>query len=288
MDGILSINKPLGLTSRDVVNRVTRMVGTKRVGHAGTLDPAASGVLVVAIGRATRLLEYVLGLDKTYEARVRLGAVSNTDDSEGEVTVTADIDRIDPDKLRQVLTSMIGQVMQRPPAFSAIKRGGKRAYELARKGETVVLSSRPVRIDEIEVTLITGATVGLRVRCGQGVYIRSIARDLGEKLGVGGYLTSLCRTAIGHFVLEESVELTELERVGATPFLLPMQSATSRLPIVQLDDDAARRFDQGLAVDISHAHAGPIAVIDCAARLVGIGRVCEKTGQLRASKAGLR
>ena len=201
MDGLAIIDKPAGLSSHDVVARARRITRMRAIGHAGTLDPMATGVLTLCIGQATRLSEYLLGEEKGYEARVRLGARSNTDDAEGEVTGGADPSGLAESAITAALGAFHGTIMQRPSAVSAIKVGGKRAYARVRAGEDVELAAREVTIEDLFLGTIERrdgfVDLDIQVTCGSGTYIRAIARDLGEALGVGGHLTALRRDAVG-------------------------------------------------------------------------------------------
>ncbi|MFW5942793.1 MAG: tRNA pseudouridine(55) synthase TruB, partial [Chloroflexota bacterium] len=198
MEGLLNVDKPLHLTSHDVVARVRRLCDTRRVGHAGTLDPLASGVLVLAVGRATRLLEYVVGQPKEYQARVRLGQETNTYDGEGEITAQRPVPVTRAD-VEQALQQFRGDIAQIPPMYSALKKGGKRLYELARQGKEVEREARRVTIYDLEILTWDRPVLTVRVRCSTGTYIRSLAHDLGQALGTGAYLSGLRRTAIGAF-----------------------------------------------------------------------------------------
>lgn len=209
-DGLVIVDKPAGITSHDVVSRVRRIAGTRKVGHAGTLDPMATGVLVLGLNRATRLLGHLLLTDKAYDATIRLGATTTTDDAEGEVVATVPTDVVTDDAVRRGLAAMVGEIQQRPSAVSAIKVDGRRAYDRVRAGEDVELPARTVRIDAIEVTRLDLPEVDVSVRCSSGTYVRAVARDLGEQLGVGGHLTALRRTAVGPYGLDGARTLDQL------------------------------------------------------------------------------
>jgi tRNA pseudouridine55 synthase len=211
MDGILNLDKPAGLTSARVVDRVKRLLprGTK-IGHAGTLDPFATGVLLLLVGKATKSCESLMGQPKSYDTTVHLGATTATDDLDSPAIPTPDVIAPTGDAIERALAPMVGTVLQRPPAFSAMKIAGQRAYDMARAGKTVELQPRPVRIDKIEIVDYAWPDLRLRIDCGRGTYIRSIARDLGEALRVGGYLTELRRTRVGRFGVEHAVKLEAL------------------------------------------------------------------------------
>jgi tRNA pseudouridine55 synthase len=214
VDGIFNVNKPAGMTSHDVVARVRRLAGQKRVGHAGTLDPAASGVLPICVGQATRVAEYLSAGGKAYRAMIRFGVVTDTYDGEGEVLRTAPVALI-REEIAAALPSFLGLQMQVPPVYSAIKRGGQPLYKLARAGEAVTVAPRLVEIDTLTIVSWQSPDLALDVECGTGTYIRSLAFDLGERLGPGAHLTGLVRTRSGPFTLEASVTLAELEQAFA-------------------------------------------------------------------------
>ncbi len=211
---LFAVYKPVGPTSHDVVNRVRRATGERRVGHAGTLDPLASGVLVVAVGReSTKQIQSIVESEKEYVAGIRLGQGSTTDDAEGEkhdgpaIKPPAEVD------IKKVLDGFIGEIEQVPPAFSAIKIGGRPAYKLARKGQSVELKARTVLIKEIELLDYAWPELRIRVVTGPGTYIRSLARDIGQALGTAAYMSSLERTRVGQFTKEESVRLEDLDKI---------------------------------------------------------------------------
>jgi tRNA pseudouridine55 synthase len=244
------VDKPGGMTSHDVVARVRRLARTRRVGHGGTLDPMATGVLVVAVGRATRLLTYVIGSDKGYLATIRLGESTITDDAEGELVAVSDVSNITDDAIRAGLAVLTGEIDQVPSAVSAIKVGGRRAYKRVREGEQVVLTARRVTVSTLDVLAIRrpGSTVDVDVdvTCSSGTYIRAIARDLGAALGVGGHLTSLRRTAVGRFTLDEASPLAELESRAPDVVTMPLPEAARRIfPGREVNTDEARVLSHG-------------------------------------------
>lgn len=212
--GIVIVDKPAGMTSHDVVGRCRRIFGTRKVGHAGTLDPMATGVLVVGIDRATKLLGLLTATDKSYEATIRLGQTTTTEDAEGDVVETTPATGITDEQIGHAVAALRGEIDQVPSAVSAIKVGGQRAYKLAREGRTVELAARRVRIDRFEVLAIRRVDdfidVDVAVDCSSGTYIRALARDVGVTLGVGGHLTALRRTRVGRFGLDEAYPLDAL------------------------------------------------------------------------------
>lgn len=231
LTGIINLNKPAGLSSARAVSRVKRLLprGTK-IGHAGTLDPFATGVLLLLIGKATRLCESLMDQPKQYEATVRLGGTTATDDPESPETPTPDVQPISAAQLESALKSFVGEILQRPPAFSAMKVGGRRAYELARKGQNVELKPRLVRVYRIETLDYTWPFARLKIDCGRGTYVRAIARDLGQLLGTGGYLTALCRTAIGPFGIDGSAALENLTPETVQSCIAPPPDLVRRVP----------------------------------------------------------
>ncbi|HSD84895.1 MAG TPA: tRNA pseudouridine(55) synthase TruB [Anaerolineae bacterium] len=238
-DGLLIIDKPAGLTSHDVVNRVRRTTKTRQVGHAGTLDPMATGVLVVCLGQATRLSEYLLGHDKIYHATIRLGVETNTYDAAGEIVSTRAVN-VDRAAVEQALAQLQGEVQQVPPMYSALKRAGQKLYELARQGIEIEREARSVIIHSIELCSYQAPDVTVDVRCSAGTYIRSIAHDLGTALGTGGHLTALKRTAAGPFTLDQALPLDAFEAAAQTgrwdEHLQTMDAALNDWPLVVLGE----------------------------------------------------
>ena len=245
LDGILIVDKPIGPTSHDIVGLIRRLAATKRVGHGGTLDPFASGVLPVFLGRATRVVEFHLGDRKAYRATICFGAASTTDDLEGELT-PAEGPAPGRDRVEAALAGFIGTLAQRPPAYSAIKVGGRRAYAMARAGEAVALKDRQVTIDAL--SLVTWDDTDperpiaiVDVVCSAGTYVRALARDLGERVGNAGYLGALRRTAAGPFALDDAVSLDAVRAAaadgpeGLDAVLRPIDEGLERFPIVELD-----------------------------------------------------
>jgi tRNA pseudouridine55 synthase len=266
--GVVVVDKPPGLTSHDVVARVRRLAGTRKVGHAGTLDPMATGVLVVGIGRATRLLGHLVLTDKAYDATVRLGASTTTDDAEGEVVEVHDASAVTAEQVRATLRGMVGEVDQVPSSVSAIKVAGRRAYERVRAGEQVELASRRVRIEALEVTRLALPELDLAVRCSSGTYVRAIARDLGAALGVGGHLTALRRTAVGPFPLSAARTLDELAEDFA---VLPLaEVARAAFPAVDLDPEQAAHVGHGRRLDLTLPAPGPVALFDPAGEFLAL------------------
>ncbi len=249
--GLVVVDKAGGMTSHDVVSRVRRLAGTRKVGHAGTLDPMATGVLVLGVDRATRLLGHLMLTEKQYDATIRLGTSTTTDDAEGEVTDVADeaaLAEITEDRVREVLAGFVGDIEQVPTAVSAIKVDGKRAYARVRDGEQVELKARPVTIHDLTVHAVDLPEVRISVRCSSGTYIRAIARDAGAALGVGGHLSALRRTAVGPFDLDVAATLDELAEGFA---VLPIaQAARSSFVCLDLEQSDADDVRFGRALDL--------------------------------------
>ncbi|MDQ6747523.1 MAG: tRNA pseudouridine(55) synthase TruB [Candidatus Dormibacteraeota bacterium] len=244
---MLIIDKPFGITSFDVVARVRRLCRERRVGHAGTLDPLATGVLPVCIGSATRLIEYLADAHKEYRATVHLGAVSPTYDAEGPITQQAGPGEVpEAAALEAALVGFRGPQQQLPPIYSAVQQGGKRLYELARRGVEVERTPRPVTIYRLELLEYAPPSLSLLVECSKGTYIRSLAHDLGEALGCGAYLSGLVRTRHGPFRIEDAMSLADLEVAGdCDRALLPADTLVADWPRLDVDADAARRLAQG-------------------------------------------
>lgn len=284
-NGILLVDKPQGITSHDVVARARRALGTRKIGHAGTLDPMATGLLILGVGPATRLLTYIVGLDKTYEATIRLGVSTDSDDADGTTTAQADaaaLAAVTDERIRDGIAALTGEISQVPSTVSAIKIGGKRAYDLARAGEEVQLKARTVTVSRFEVRPSTSSGTGAGSRdgvidlnvvvdCSSGTYIRALARDLGAALGVGGHLTALRRTRIGPFgVADAATDLT-----GDLPLLPPADVATAVLGAFPVTADEARDLRHGkrlagAADRLAELPTATPAAIDPDGRLVGI------------------
>lgn len=245
--GLLIIDKPAGLTSQQVVSRIRRVLGIRKVGHGGTLDPMATGVLIVGVGRATRLLGQLALHDKAYQATILLGASTTTDDAQGEPVGGADASGLTEAQIVAAMAGLRGAIMQRPSSVSAIKVAGKRAYARVRSGEQVQLAARPVTVSRFEITGLNHhgqvCDVEVEVECSSGTYVRALARDLGQELGVGGHLTRLRRTRIGRYQLDDA---TELDSVTATSPLMPMsQAARLSFPVIEVDAAAAQDVGYG-------------------------------------------
>ncbi len=304
MDGILNINKAAGMTSHDVVAKIRKLLKQKRVGHAGTLDPSASGVLPICVGQGTRVAEYLSESGKAYQAEIILGVVTDTYDSEGTIVRTTDMAEIlnlneingppvgadlsrpspiywpDRARIEEVLQKFIGQQMQTPPQYSAIKIQGRPAYKLARAGEEIPLQPRPITIYQLEILQWLPPRLILAIECSKGTYIRSLAYDLGEQLGCGGHLGALVRTRSGPFSISESITLEELEQAieagTVQEYLHPADLALQQYPALMLDDAAVERVLHGNAFkyDDQHGHTptGLARIYDTAGRFLAIAQ----------------
>ncbi|MEU8103461.1 tRNA pseudouridine(55) synthase TruB [Nonomuraea muscovyensis] len=260
--GLIIVDKPAEWTSHDVVARMRRLAGTRRVGHAGTLDPMATGVLVVGVEKATRLLGHLALTEKVYTATMRLGVTTNTDDAEGEVTATASAAAVDPAEIHKGVAALTGDIMQVPPQVSAIKVDGKRAYKLARAGEEVALAARPITVHTFEVLDVRPhddvIDVDAVITCSSGTYIRALARDLGAGLGVGGHLTRLRRTRVGPYDLSTARTLDEL---AAECVILPIgEAVAAAFPRRDVTAEEARTVRHGGPLPATGLGAGPIGV----------------------------
>jgi len=250
--GLVVVDKPGQMTSHDVVSRVRRLAGTRKVGHAGTLDPMATGVLVLGVDRATRLLGHLMLTEKAYDATVRLGVATTTDDAEGEVLATVPAGHLDEAAVRASFATQVGDIEQVPTSVSAIKVDGKRAYQRVRDGEQVELKARPVTVHELrvlDVRPVDGCLdVDISMRCSSGTYVRAIARDVGAALGVGGHLTALRRTAVGPYDLGVARTIEQLSEEFA---VLPVaEAARAAFPAVELDEHQAGDVRVGRPLDV--------------------------------------
>jgi tRNA pseudouridine55 synthase len=294
-DGLIIVDKPGGLTSHDVVARVRRLAGTRRVGHAGTLDPMATGVLVTGIGRATRLLGYLALSEKEYTATIRLGQATDTDDAEGQVLAQIPAAGVTDAALAAAAETLTGEIQQVPPGFSAIKVGGKRAYRLAREGAAPELAARTVTIRALDILAVRRpspdqpssvpgqpgpglADVDVDVTCSSGTYIRALARDLGGSLGVGGHLTALRRTRVGPYKIAAA---RTLEQLADTLEVIPLaDAAASAFRRRDLSEEEARRVAHGARLPLSAAGGSPVAAFAPDGSLVAL--LTDEAGQARS------
>ncbi len=260
MNGIINVNKPLGITSHDVVYRLRKMLGIKKIGHTGTLDPDADGVLPMCIGKGTKLAELITGYDKQYLAEMTLGAITTTQDKSGEVLETFAVN-VDEKQICQAVQKFVGEISQIPPMYSAIKIDGKKLYELAREGKTVERKPRLVTIKNIEIKEINLAekTVKMLVDCSKGTYIRTLCQDIGTSLGCGGYMSALTRTKTGRFSLDEAYTLDEIAQMvenGDMGFLTPVEEATPEYPRITVAEKNAKKICNGIKVRVEGLKKG--------------------------------
>lgn len=279
LNGVVIVDKESGITSHQVVGKLRRLLGTRKIGHAGTLDPMATGVMILGVNRATRLLGHLALHDKRYLATVRLGESSPTDDADGDVETVADASSVTMAQVEQGLAPLRGDILQVPSSVSAIKVDGKRSYARVRAGESVELKARPVTVSRLDVlgVRVEGARldVDLDVECSSGTYIRAIARDLGSALGVGGHLTALRRTRVGDLTLDRTVSLDQLDPEhgpGPAAYLVDLPSAArAALTSRELDEDEARALGYGQRIDSEvPGRTAPVAAFGPDGRLVAI------------------
>lgn len=272
VDGVLLLDKPIGLSSNDALQKVRRLFSAAKGGHTGTLDPMATGLLPLCFGEATKFSADLLNADKTYEAVVKFGITTDTGDAEGKVIATAAVDVVESDIFR-ALSQFTGPIQQIPPMHSALKRDGRPLYELARKGIVVEREARAVTIHSLEVLGFAGDTLTLRVSCSKGTYIRVLASDLGDVLGCGGHLTALRRTVVADLNLTNSVTLPELEALDESQRLerlQPLDALLLSLPMLTVEGEAAERFSHGNPIERPAELIGKIRVY-ANGRLIGVG-----------------
>lgn len=287
MDGFINVLKPTGLSSHDVIDIVRRIFKQKRVGHAGTLDPAAAGILPVALGRAARLVEYMEGADKSYRAEIAFGYATDTGDVYGEVVESMENPVLpSEEELRSVLRLFVGEIEQTPPAYSAIKVGGQRAYDLARQGAAVEIKARTVRIDRLELLRMDAARarILLDVDCAKGTYIRSLCADIGAAMGLPATMRFLLRTRVGGFTLDDSYTLEELAEAGADALRAP--DTALDLPVYELDPQRVRAFYSGLSTSERRVElAEGVYRVYAEGVFLGIGRYDAAAREMYPAKA---
>jgi tRNA pseudouridine55 synthase len=276
-DGLLVVDKPAGWTSHDVVARIRRLAGIRRVGHAGTLDPMATGVLVIGVGRGTRLLGHLALADKDYDATMRLGVITSTDDADGVVVAECDASGVGDHALEMAMKKFVGDIEQVPSAVSAVKVDGERAYKRARRGEDVQLAARPVQVARFDVIARRGDDVDVAVSCSTGTYVRALARDVGAALGVGAHLIALRRTRVGGFGIDIARTLDEL---AADLGIVPLADAVAAaFPRVDVSEQDARRLTFGQRVDVADVPPEPFGVFAPDGSVVALGE--RHDGRLR-------
>lgn len=272
VDGVLLLDKPLGMSSNDALQKARRLFSAAKGGHTGTLDPLATGLLPLCFGEATKFSADLLDADKVYEADIQLGVTTDSGDAEGQVLVTAAVN-LEIGQIQAVLTRFTGDILQVPPMHSALKRDGRPLYELARQGIEVEREARAVTIHRIELLAFAGDRLQIRVGCSKGTYIRVLAADIGQALGCGAHLAGLRRSGVGDLTLAGSVTLAQLETLpdaDRLAYLQPVDALLQSLPSVQLDGEAAQRFRHGNPVDLPAGLTGKIRVY-ADGRLIGVG-----------------
>ena len=280
MDGLLLIDKDAGKTSHDIVAEVRLALGERRAGHTGTLDPAATGLLVVALGKALKIVPYLEGFDKAYAFTARLGRRTDTDDAGGRVLEERDPSDVTREAIEALLPRFTGTIRQRPPSFSAVRVGGERAYKLARLGAPVEIPEREVTVFELRLEAFDPPRAKFVMRCSKGTYVRAIARDLGEALGCGGSVDELRRLAVGPFRVEEAVRLDRATEDDLKRALLPPDAGLAALPAVVLEPGEARRFIQGKLLD--QGSPAPLVRVYEGTIFLGMGE--ELDGRLKARR----
>jgi len=281
MDAVINLDKPPGMTSFAAVARVRRLSGTRRVGHTGTLDPTATGVLPLCLGRATRFSRYLVATSKTYRATVTLGASTTSYDAEGEIVSRGDTGGVTREAIEAGLVGFRGSILQTPPMHSALKHEGQPLYRLARQGITVPREPRRIEVSRLELTAWQPPDITLEIDCGKGFYVRSLAHDLGQVLGCGGFLSGLTRLRVGHLHLADACSLEALEDAAATGnfegLTLPVEALVAGLTALVLDDARARSLAQGNRVGLNTGEAAPedspYRVYNTTGKFIGVARL---------------
>lgn len=280
-DGFLNLNKPAGMTSHDAVNHVRRIFSVRKVGHAGTLDPAACGVLPIAIGQATKFIEYFADCDKSYRAEILFGVATDSGDLDGEViSRTENFHMPTANEINAALKVFVGEIEQTPPKFSAIKINGRKAYDLARKNLVFEMPRRLVKIHKLELVELGENSATIEVDCGKGTYIRSLAVDLGERLNLPATLKNLIRLRVGGFDLNDALTFDDAKKFGES-CLLPIENCLRHLPKFELPENRIRAFMNGLPTTV-HAPDEKVLRICAGEKFLGVGRI--ERGELRSSK----
>ncbi len=277
MNGLLLLDKPKGPTSFDMIRLARRVLKTRKIGHTGTLDPDASGLLPIAVGQATKFAQYLQLDDKTYTFELVLGQQTDTDDATGAVVFEANPNAVSKSDIEGLLPSFLGDVMQVPPRYSAIHVNGRRAYDLAREGVEFELPPRPVRIDEIELHELQDGVAKMKVSCGSGTYVRSIARDIGDYFGVGGHARDIRRTRVGAFSIEEAISATDFE-AGAfdDDQILPLGRMVDGMPTQVATESEVQKMRFGQLLPVKVDHGETVAVINESHELIGVAIVVER------------
>jgi tRNA pseudouridine55 synthase len=279
VDGLLLLNKPAGLTSNRALQKVKRLLGASKAGHTGSLDPAATGMLPLCFGEATKVCAYLLNADKTYRVSAKLGEKTDTADSDGQVIETASVPQMTMQDWDAVISRFVGETQQIPPMYSALKIDGKRLYELARKGQVVERKPRDIRIDELTLLECTASRLVLRVKCSKGTYIRTLVEDIAEAAGTVAYTDSLHREAVGAFRAEDMLDLSKAEEWAESgpevlrERLLAPDIALVEMPAVEITDEQRARFVQGQQMDVSSAGTGEVRVYSANGQFLGVGEL---------------
>lgn len=280
IDGLLLLNKPQGLTSNQALQRVKRLLNARKAGHTGSLDPAATGMLPLCFGEATKVCAFLLDADKTYRVSAKLGIATNTGDATGVETAEADVPSLSTDDWAEILLQFRGETTQVPPMFSALRKDGKRLYELARKGQVVEREARPIRIDEIDLLEIAGSRLVFRVRCSKGTYVRTLVEDIAAAAGTVAHTAQLHRETVGDFQADDMLDLQRAEAVAAEgpnalrQRLLPADRALARLPEVRLESEAGFKFCGGQVIVTSPGDiAGLCRVYGDCGQFLGVGEL---------------
>ncbi len=282
VDGLLLLNKPAGITSNQALQKIKRLLKAKKAGHTGSLDPAATGMLPLCFGEATKVCAYLLDADKTYRVVARLGIATDTADADGKVTKTAEVPELAREDWEEILNGFLGDIEQVPPMYSALKKDGKRLYELARKGEIVDRDARSVRIHDVSLLELSGTRLVFRVHCSKGTYVRTLVEDIALAAGTVAHTANLHRESVGDFRAENMLDMTSAEQVAESgpealrEYLLPPDVALAAWPKRQIDEEAAERFTggQAVAVDSSPAETGRVTVYGGDGRqFLGVGEL---------------
>lgn len=288
VSGVLVLDKPVGLTSHDIVQIIRRGTGIRRAGHTGTLDPRASGVLVVLVGPAVRLSEYVSASDKRYQATISLGSSTDTYDAEGSVTESFPIEELSEEKFDEILQQFVGEIEQVPPPYSAVKVKGRKAYEMARKGEDVELEPRVINVYSLEILEWAPPEAVIDVYCSSGTYVRSLANDLGKSLGTGAHLVGLRRTKSGRFTLRDAVPLRRLQEAFDAGdwynFLIPAAEALADWPMVELDPDQVELVRHGHRIPAESDQKGMARAVSMQGDLVALVEFDEESQEWQPRK----
>ena len=289
LDAVLILDKPCGISSNRALQKARHLFQARKAGHCGSLDPLASGVLPVCFGQATKFSSYLLGANKTYRAHCRLGQTTTTGDAEGEILQTRPVD-IDPEQVVQVLASFVGDISQIPPMYSALKYEGRRLYELARDGQTVERAARQVTVHNLDLVSLKDGILEIMVCCSKGTYIRTLAEDIGEKLGCGAHLEQLRRTRVEPFALDSALELDALEALASDSLqaldrnLLPVSHALQQFPVLNLDARQSLEIRQGKRIELeSPGSAGLVRLVGPEGDFLGLGKRSDQ-GELSAKR----